>query len=118
MNRLLALAAVLAALGATVPATAATQAQQLPPAPLAGTHACAPAPFTRALRVRGATCHRARQVSHFWERHRRCVAGWTEKRYALPSGVNATGGSYINCRRGRARRVLGRSGRVALPSAA
>jgi hypothetical protein len=99
----LAFAAVLAAFGATVPAAATTPAQQLPPAPLAGTHACAPAPFTRALRVRGATCHRARQVSHFWERHGRCVARWSEKRYALPSGVNATGGSYINCRRGGAR---------------
>lgn len=72
-------------------------------APLAGTHACAPAPSTRALRVRGATCHRARQVSHFWERHGRYIAGWSEKRYAQPSGVNATGGTYINCRRGRAR---------------
>jgi hypothetical protein len=103
MKRVLALASALAAFGATVPATATTPGQQLPPAPLAGTHACAPAPFIRALRVRGATCHRARQVSHFWERHGRCVAGWSEKRYALPSGVNATGGSYINCRRGRAR---------------
>jgi hypothetical protein len=103
MKRRLALAAALAALGATVPAAAIPRAQQLPPAPLAGTHACAPAPFIRALRVGGATCHRARQVSHFWERHGRCVAGWSEKRYALPSGVHAAGGTYIRCRRGRAR---------------
>jgi hypothetical protein len=102
MKRLLPFAAALAAIWATVPATATTRAQQLPPAPLAGTHACALAPSTRALRVRGATCHRARQVSHLWERHGRCVAGWSEKRYALPSGVNATGGTYINFRRGRA----------------
>jgi hypothetical protein len=102
MKRLLLLAFAAAAIAAG-PAAAAGPDQSLPPAPLAGTHACKPAPFTRGLRVRGATCHRARQVSHFWERHGRCVGGWTETRYALPSNVPSTGGSYLSCRRGRAR---------------
>jgi hypothetical protein len=104
MKRVLALACAMpAVLGAAVPAIAAGPDQGLPPAPLAGTHACKPAPFTRGLRARGTTCHRARQVSHFWETHGRCVGGWSEKRYALPAGVPATGGSYLSCRRGRAR---------------
>jgi hypothetical protein len=32
----------------------------------------------------------------------RCLGGWRGRRYALPSGVEATGGSYLSCRRGRA----------------
>jgi hypothetical protein len=95
---------------AAVPAVASAPEQTLPPAPLAGTHACKPAPFTRGLRVRGATCHRARQVAHFWERHGHCLAGWTEKRYALPSNVPSTGGSYLSCRRTRARVLWAEAG--------
>jgi hypothetical protein len=103
MIRLLGLASALAAFATAVPAVAAGPDQELPPAPLTGTHRCKPAPFTNALRVKGTTCHRARQVSHFWETHGRCVAGWSEKRYALPAGANSTGGSYLSCRHGKAR---------------
>ena len=45
----------------------------------------------------------ARQVSHFWERGGRCPAGWRFRRYALPTGVEATGGRYLSCRHGSAR---------------
>jgi hypothetical protein len=100
-RRLLPAAAVLTALATAVPAAATTD--QLPAPPLAGTRSCAPAPFVRALREKGTSCHRARQVSHFWERGGHCPAGWTEKRYALPAGVEATGGSYLSCRHGGAR---------------
>jgi hypothetical protein len=46
---------------------------------------------------------RGREVSHFWERGGRCPARWSFRRYALPEGVPATGGSYLSCRRGKAR---------------
>jgi hypothetical protein len=101
MTRLgLVVASALAVLAVAAPAPAATA--QLPSPPLAGTRGCAPAPFVRALREKGTTCHRARQISHFWETHGRCPGGWREHRYALPSGVEATGGSYLSCRRSRA----------------
>src|SRR4051794_41954658 len=109
MKRLLLLAFAAAAIAAG-PAAAAGPDQSLPPTPLAGTHACKPAPFTRGLRVRGTTCHRARQVSHFWETHGRCVGGWSQKRYAVPAGGPPTGGSYLSCPRRRARGFLGRAG--------
>src|SRR3954447_13996239 len=101
MTRRLLLAAAIAALAAAAPASAAPCLRPRPP-PLQGTRSCAPAPFVRALREKGTSCHRARQVSHFWETHGRCPGGWREHRYALPSGVEATGGSYLSCRRSRA----------------
>jgi hypothetical protein len=100
MTRRLPVAAAVAVLAAAAPAPAATD--QLPSPPLQGTRSCAPAPFVRALREKGTSCHRARQISHFWETHGRCPGGWREHRYALPSGVEATGGSYLSCRRTRA----------------
>jgi len=100
MPRRLLLAAAIAALAAA--ALAPSAGAQLPAPPLQGTRSCAPAPFVRALREKGTSCHRARQVSHFWETHGRCPGGWREHRYALPSGVEATGGSYLSCRRGGA----------------
>jgi hypothetical protein len=100
MTRRLLLAAAVAVLAAA--ALAPSAGAQLPTPPLQGTRNCAPAPFVRALREKGTSCHRARQVSHFWETHGRCPGGWREHRYALPSGVEATGGSYLSCRRGRA----------------
>ena len=92
---------LLAGVGVAAPAGGATA--QLPAPPLEGTHACRPAPFVTHLRVRSATCRRARQVSHFWEQGGRCPAGWRFRRYALPAGVEATGGSYLSCRHGSAR---------------
>jgi hypothetical protein len=99
MTRRLLLAAAVAPFAAAAPAPATAQ---LPSPPLSGTRSCAPAPFVRALREKGTSCHRARRVSHFWETHGRCLGGWRERRYALPAGVEATGGSYLSCRRGRA----------------
>src|SRR3954471_12795234 len=94
MTRRLLLAAAVAALAAAAPAPAATD--QLPTPPLQGTRSCAPAPVVRALREKGTSCHRARQISHFWETHGRCPGGWRERRYALPPGVEATGPSYLS----------------------
>src|SRR3954447_1157938 len=109
MPRRLLLAAAIAALAAAALAPSAGAPPPAPPlhrtrprAPLRGARAGAPAPFVRALREKGTSCHRARQVSHFWETHGRCPGGWREHRYALPSGVEATGGSYLSCRRSRA----------------
>src|SRR3954469_19803521 len=100
MPRRLLLAAAVAVLAAA--ALAPSAGAQLPTPPLQGTRNCAPAPFVRALREKGTSCHRARRLSHFWETHGRCPGGWREHRYALPSGVEATGGSSLSCRRGRA----------------
>jgi hypothetical protein len=79
--------------------------QSLPPAPLAGTRACASAPFAGHVRVKDVTCRRGRQVAHFFETvgRGRCPGGWTLRRYALPAGVEAVGGSYLSCHRTRAR---------------
>src|SRR3954453_10893684 len=101
MTRRLLLAAAIAALAAAAPAPAAPPLQR-PSPPLQGTRSCAPAPFVRALREKGTSCHRARQVSHFWATHGRCPGAGREPRCALPAGVEAPGGSYLSCRRGGA----------------